>query len=63
MKRNNLFNKRLLVVSVIIYLIFACVIVQSVYVFRNFYRQEENVYIEEIQEDIHAALKKDTWIN
>ncbi|QXJ60123.1 HAMP domain-containing histidine kinase [Enterococcus raffinosus] len=63
MKRNNLFNKRLLVVSVIIYLIFACVIVQSVYVFRNFYRHEENVYIEEIQEDIHAALKKDTWKN
>lgn len=63
MKRNNLFNKRLLIVSILIYLIFACVIVQSVYVFRNFYRQEENVYIEGIQKNLHAALKKDNWRN
>lgn len=63
MKRNNLFNKRLLIVSIIIYFIFACVIVQSVYVFRNFYRQEENVYIEGIQKNLHAALKKDNWRN
>jgi len=63
MKRNNLFNKRLLAVSIIIYFIFACVIVQSVYVFRNFYRHEENVYIEKIQKDLYAALKEDTWRN
>lgn len=61
MRRKNQINKRLLVVSIIIYLIFFCIIVQSVYVFRNFYRHEETTYIEDIQKDIHGALKKDNW--
>lgn len=61
MKQKNLFNKRLLVVSIIIYLVFALVIVQSVYVFRNLYRDAEDTYIEGVQEDINESLRNAHW--
>ncbi|MBO0454760.1 sensor histidine kinase [Candidatus Enterococcus murrayae] len=61
MKRNYLFNKRLLFVSIIIYVIFVCVIVQSVYVFRNLYRDAEDAYIEQVQKDIQEALQTKHW--
>lgn len=61
MKRNNLFNKRILIVSIIIYLVFVFVIVQSIYVFRNLYRDAEDAYIEEVQNDITDSLKTDRW--
>ena len=61
MKPKNLFNKRLLIVSIIIYLVFACIIVQSVYVFRNLYRDAENNYIEDIQQEINQSLQTEHW--
>lgn len=61
MKQKNLFNKRLLVVSIIMYLVFALVIVQSVYVFRNLYRDAEDTYIEGGQKDINESLRNDHW--
>ena len=61
MKQKNLYNKRLLFVSIIIYLVFVCVIVQSVYVFRNLYRDAENKYIEDVQKDINESLRSEHW--
>lgn len=61
MKRSNLFNKRILIVSIIIYLVFVFVVVQSIYVFRNLYRDAEDAYIEEVQKDINDSLKTDHW--
>ncbi|MGM0165985.1 hypothetical protein IGI39_000939 [Enterococcus sp. AZ135] len=61
MKQKKLFNKRLLFVSIIIYLVFVCVIVQSVYVFRNLYRDAEDTYIEGVKEDINESLQTDHW--
>ncbi|MGL9727692.1 sensor histidine kinase [Enterococcus sp. DIV0756] len=61
MKQKNLFSKRILFVSVIIYLVFAGVIVQSVYVFRNLYRDAEDTYIEGVQKKVNDSLESKDW--
>lgn len=63
MKQKNLFNKRVLFVSIIIYLVFVVIIIQSVYVFRNLYRDAEDSYIEEVQKEISESLQTEHWKN